>query len=80
MPKRGDHPISDALLLRLSPRQVHRMTGLSIGTLQEFRRTRPLKPLLAAAREKKSGKVWYPLGDVLDWRRRGIRFKHLVGS
>lgn len=80
MPKRGDDPIPDALLLsngvydldrelRLSPQQVQRMTGLSLGTLQEYRRTRPSKPPLAVAREKRGGKVWYPLGEVLDWRR-----------
>lgn len=80
MPKRGDDPIPDALLLsngvheldrdlRLSPRQVHRMTGLSLGDLAEYRRTRPPKRPLAVVSEKKGAKVWYELGEVLDWRK-----------
>jgi hypothetical protein len=80
MPKRGDDPIPDLLLLsnavhdldrdlRLSPRQVHRMTGLSLGDLAEYRRTRPPKRPLAVMSEKKGAKVWYELGEVLDWRK-----------
>ncbi|MEO7324628.1 MAG: hypothetical protein ABIW82_07345 [Dokdonella sp.] len=80
MPKRGDDPIPDSLLLsngvheldrdlRLSPRQVHRMTGLSLGDLAEYRRTRPPKRPLAVVSEKKGAKVWYELGEVLDWRK-----------
>ena len=80
MPKRGDDPIPDALLLSngvheldrdlpLSPRQVRLMTGLSRGDLAEYRRTRPPKPLLAVVSKKKGAKVWYELGEVLDWRK-----------
>jgi hypothetical protein len=80
MPKRGNDPIPTALLisnnvsqldpdLRISPSQVVVLTGLSSGQLKEFRRTRPPTPPLTLPRDKKGAKVWYRLGEVLEWRR-----------
>jgi hypothetical protein len=80
MGKRGADPIPDAWLitngvyeldpaLRISPKQVELLTGLSYGQLAEYRRTRPPTPPLALSRDKKGQKIWYRLGDVLSWRR-----------
>ena len=79
MPKRGTDPIPSALLisngvyeldpdLRISPSQVVMLTGLSLGQLKEYRRTRPPTPPLPVPRDKKGSKVWYQLGEVLSWR------------
>ena len=62
-------------LLPLSARQVALMTDLSVDQLKERRRTRPPKPPLAFNRGDDADKtraIWYPLGEVLDYRHQRL--------